>query len=139
MAHSRVWPLELTGTDGHHYRIFPEDILYLTAENVYCRLTCVRYTLRVRHPMIQLQELLPKHFLRVHRSYLINPDYVIKLYPRTVLMSNGARLPVPIRRHAWLQACLATGRPGSGHEEGAGYLPYYPDLHKNEGDPPASS
>jgi hypothetical protein len=34
------------------------------------------------------------------------------LYPRTILLSNGLRLPVPERKYKWLKSYLETVIPG---------------------------
>lgn len=45
-------------------------------------------------------------FVRVHRSFIVNPSYVALIERREVVMSDDTRVPVPEKRHAEVAARL---------------------------------
>ena len=97
-------------TDRHkrEYHIFPNEILYVEADNIYCLLICKDQNISVPYPIILMQELLPDYFIRIHRSFLVNSHSITALYHHTLMMSNGTRLPVPGKKFPWLKECLET-------------------------------
>ncbi|MCI8659718.1 MAG: LytTR family transcriptional regulator [Lachnospiraceae bacterium] len=97
-------------TDCHknQYQLFPEDIFYVEADNIYSWIICKGQTIRVPHPIILMQELLPAYFIRIHRSFLINQYFITAIYSHTVIMSNGFRLPIPKKKYQWLKKHLET-------------------------------
>lgn len=99
-------PLRFTDCHGRIQSFLPEDILYVAAENACSRIVCPYRAVSVRHPLIQIQELLPDHFLRVHRSFLVNRSHITHLFPRVLFLSNGDRLPVPKEKYNWLRDLL---------------------------------
>lgn len=42
-------------------------------------------------------------FFRVHRSYLINMDYIKTLTTHSIIMENGAKIPVPREKYAQIK------------------------------------
>lgn len=42
-------------------------------------------------------------FFRVHRSYLINMDYINTLTTHSIIMENGAKIPVPREKYAQIK------------------------------------
>lgn len=106
MITSAAQPLEFIDRHAKHYFVAPDDIFYVEADNIYSRIICKNQIIHVCHPIFLLQELLPDYFIRIHRSFLINSHSVTALYHRTVMMSNGVRLPVPDKKYSWLKECL---------------------------------
>ena len=62
-------------------------------------------------------ELEGSQFMRVHRSYLVNADYVRGLEGDELALKDGERVPVPVRRRAevrdWVIATAAAREVGS--------------------------
>lgn len=98
----------LTFTDiyAQNYLLAPNDILYVEADNIYSRIVCENLIIRVPHPLILMETLLPDYFLRIHRSFLVNQNSIVALYRRIVMLHNGFRLPVPHGKYQWLKECL---------------------------------
>ncbi len=84
-------------------RINSKSIIYIQAESVYCRIYLVNGTSElIRSSMKELeQKLIKACFIRVHRSFIINPKWVSKIDDGEVIL-KGAKKPVPIskRMHA---------------------------------------
>ena len=105
-------PLTFTDCSKICYCIFPHDIIYVEADNIYSLIIQIDHFIRVPYPLHLIQDLLPDYFLRIHRSFLVNQNSITALYPRTILLSNGLRLPVPERKYKWLKSYLETVIPG---------------------------
>lgn len=92
----------------NQYYIFPDDIFYVQADNIYSYIICKGLSIHASHPIILMQELLPEYFIRIHRSFLINEHFIRALCRRTVIMTNGFCLPVPEKKYQWLREQLET-------------------------------
>lgn len=95
------------------YHIFPNEVFYVEADNIYSRIICKDLNIRIPYPITLMQELLPTYFIRLHRSFLVNQNFIAALYGHTVIMSNGFRLPVPEKKYQWLKKYLAALNPGA--------------------------
>lgn len=91
--------ISLHGKKAATYRILPEEILYIEAENVNCTIHTTSGHLSVCQPISQVEKLLPGHFLRVHRSFIINRHYVSRIYRYAIELSNRAVVPIPEKKY----------------------------------------
>lgn len=105
-------PLIFTDCSKTYCCIFPHDIIYVEADNIYSRIIQTDQFIRVPYPIHLIQDLLPDYFLRIHRSFLVNQNSITALYPKIILLSNGLRLPVPEKKYQWLKGYLKTVSPG---------------------------
>ena len=48
----------------------------------------------------EVEKELPENFLRIHRSYIVNMDYVIDCHRYQVNMVKDVQLPIPVKRYA---------------------------------------
>ena len=113
--------------DGHLVLAYPEAIhvdvvlrifapLWVEAEakKVYMQ-TVAGEKLLVRHTLKQLESRLkPHHFARVHKSYLVNLDYVAEVMPwfsgtYIIRMADEARTQIPMSRRYAAQLKKLTG------------------------------
>ena len=73
------------------------DVASIRYFEVYKRLTTVYYdgsTFSFYSPLAKLsEELEGKNFIRIHRAYLVNQDYVSKMTMRDVTLRDGTVLP----------------------------------------------
>lgn len=88
------------------------DIRWIAAEENYVRLCTESETHLLRETMVHLEEKLdPEMFLRVHRSSIVNLQYVKEVRTEkdgelTVLLSNGQKIPMSRGYRSRLQGLL---------------------------------
>lgn len=70
-------------SEGEIHYLFPKDILYIFRdEKVSKIITTRKETYQVKLPLKELESrLLPFSFFRIHKSYLVNLNYVMRLTP----------------------------------------------------------
>lgn len=99
--------LSIYGRHAEVYRICPEDILYIEASNVYSRICCRSSHIMASQSISSIEKRLPPFFMRTHRSFIVNKQYVRRIYRYGMELSNGAQLPVPEKRYmkvvCWLE------------------------------------
>lgn len=89
---------------GSRYFFLPvEQILYITAEDKYLNLHTADKRYLLRETLSNLETKLdPARFVRIHRSHLVNVDYIKELHPRAhgdydLVLKNGVQLVVSRR------------------------------------------
>lgn len=93
--------------------IHTNQILYCKAESNYC---CVKkidgLTKLATKTLKYVEELLPPHcFKRIHKSYVINLNYVVRYHKanKEIELTNGEKLPVSFRKEEdFINAILQT-------------------------------
>ena len=71
------------------------DLLYVKAEDHYIRLFIADNKNHfVRGRLSDLETELPPNFIRIHRSYIINRNYVKSFSGDQIQLINGERLPI---------------------------------------------
>lgn len=102
--------------DGRTVLVQGDAIVYAAANKGYSSLKMAEEKLLVSYSLNELQRRLPGHFLRVHRSYLVNLRCVRELVPdfrgSLVLVMNdrqGSRVEVARRHAAELRRRLGVG------------------------------
>lgn len=89
--------LPVSTNDGVEF-IRTADIDWLQADSNYCRIVVGREELRVRGTLSNFEEMLSAQgFLRVHRSYLVNREGIVRIEPwangeYVLVMRDGRRL-----------------------------------------------
>ncbi|MDQ0215328.1 DNA-binding LytR/AlgR family response regulator [Oikeobacillus pervagus] len=82
------------------YPILYEDILYLEAESRKTKVQATRGNGYHKLNLSELEIILPNHlFIRVHRSYIVNVNYIREIQPDShstflLIMKNDMRIPV---------------------------------------------
>jgi len=80
-------PAKVTGklaveADGEFYYLEPKDILYVSKEEKVTMIIAKHGEYETKTPLKDLESrLAPFHFIRIHKAYLVNLDYVIRLTP----------------------------------------------------------
>lgn len=92
-------PLSIEGRHAEIYQVNPEEIMYIEASNIHCSVTLRSHTLEVNQSISRLETLLPPYFMRTHRSFIVNKQYVRKLYRYGMELSSGIQLPVPEKKY----------------------------------------
>jgi len=86
--------------DGEIHVMAPEDILWIESDGDYVRLHVTDKSRFVRMSLLKMMEKLdPAHFVRIHRSTIVNLRHMRKASPAlygeyTVELTNGAKLKV---------------------------------------------
>lgn len=67
-------------TNGSYTRIMHDKILYVEADGSYCKIVYDGLkTLILSFPLSEACKILPENFIRVHRSFVVNLDYVTQV------------------------------------------------------------
>lgn len=88
------------------YFINTEAVLIIEARGSHSLLKRGTDQFEVLKTITELEEQLNQSFLRVHRSYLINPRYVKQLSRFEILMENGDYVPVAEKRYTRIKEYL---------------------------------
>lgn len=86
--------------DGEIHAMAPEDILWIESDGDYVRLHVTDKSRFVRMSLLKIMDKLdPAHFVRIHRSTIVNLRHMRKASPAlygeyTVELTNGAKLKV---------------------------------------------
>jgi two-component system, LytTR family, response regulator LytT len=68
--------------DGEIFYLDPKDILYISREEKFSKIITKTREYETKTPLKDLESrLLPHSFFRIHKSYLVNLDYVTRLTP----------------------------------------------------------
>lgn len=103
MEKERYWILDKSGR-SHCLR--SRDIIYVEACRNYVIIHCVDKQVMVMETMASMEEMLSDTFLRIHRSYLINREYVLEAGRCFVKMINGDEIQVPVKRYCAVRKML---------------------------------
>ncbi|MDF7819753.1 LytTR family DNA-binding domain-containing protein [Runella sp. MFBS21] len=79
-----------------------EEIVHIEGDGNYSRVVMLNGRFAVVTQNIQLlHQNLPPQFIRIHKSYVINVQYLAKILARQkmLLLTNGMRLPIARRRY----------------------------------------
>ena len=81
------------GHKVHHLNV--RNILYIEAQKKSIRIVMVDEELEIKYQISRLEKLLIRYgFIKVHRSYLVNPAYIRSIKSREVVLNNNNMIPV---------------------------------------------
>ena len=98
-GHQSRRPLHFRGPNAQDYFFQPCDILYVEASNVHTLFFLHSCSYVINAPINRVASVLPEHFIRIHRSFIVNQDYVLQLNRYYVELAGGIKLPVPEKRY----------------------------------------
>jgi len=81
--------------------IHTNQILYCKAESNYCSIKKIDgITNMATKTLKYVEEILPKNFVRIHKSYVLNLNFVVRYHKsnKEVELTNGEKLPVSFRK-----------------------------------------
>lgn len=99
-------PLQFRGKNAEIYFYKPNEIVYVEADNICCTIYTALEKQEICQPLSQLSKILPKQFLRIHRSFIVNRNYIAQLSRYKVRLKNGTILPVPEKKYKQVQQLL---------------------------------
>ncbi len=87
--------LEIKGTNGIE-EVSPNDILFIKSEGAYIEIQTTKKRILQRKLLKEIEDELPEIFVRTHRSYIVNRDYIdqrsateLKVHEHTIPVSRS--------------------------------------------------
>lgn len=105
--------ISLHDVRGNRYYIQVDEIMFIEAQKPHCILYCVNGRIEANIQISALAQKLPAFFLRSHRSYIINVNYVIGLRRYTVHLCEGHALPIPEKRYMEIKCSIERSAIGA--------------------------
>ena len=87
--------------NGKHYHIPINDILYFESQEHYILLYTQQESIKFKEKMYELEKQLPKCFLRIQRSMIVNIEWIYMVNLRKVVLKNRERTELSVGRK-WL-------------------------------------
>lgn len=84
--------LEIKSINGKEF-LRPADILFVKSDGVYIEIHTHKGSIVQRKLLKDAIEELPENFIRIHRSYLVNSDYIEQRQPTQVTI-RGIHIPI---------------------------------------------
>lgn len=82
-------------SSGDIYSFDIQTILYVEAQRKDCIIVTDTGSTTVRSKFMAIESMLPEyHFIKVHRSFIVNMDAITKIEKDTVLLKNGVSIPL---------------------------------------------
>lgn len=91
---------------GSLVQLVPQDIMYVESERRRAHIHLSGREVVAYAKLSELECALPPQFIRCHKSFLVNMDYIAQLRARDVLLVTGDVLPVSQRCRKTLQDCF---------------------------------
>ena len=98
--------LRITGDGGSLCFILLSEILYVNAAKKNAVIFTLNGKISVRESISDIEAQANGELVSVHRSYLVNPDYISSIERYTVTMTDGSKLPVPKKKFNDLRSML---------------------------------
>ena len=71
------------------------NIIYIEAQRKECKIASTNNTSTVKMNLMDLEEKLSSyHFVKIHRSFLVNMDYIFRITKNSVILTTGDELPI---------------------------------------------
>lgn len=96
--------MSLRDLDGKIHYIFPAEILYIKSDNKICHVFTAESDFPVR---ITLHRLHCPPFLLIHRSYLVNKNYVREICRYQATLLNGIQIPIGKEKYMEIKKSLS--------------------------------
>ena len=84
----------LVSNDAGQVKLPFGNIYYIAMIAHYAEIYTFNEMFSLRKTAIELEELLPNHFMRCHRSYIVNLLKADYMYKDSIMLSNGTKLPI---------------------------------------------
>lgn len=98
--------LSFRDREGNYRYLFPTDILYLKAAAQWSTVHTLTGSFQVFGLLAEFEKRLPKLFYRVHKSYLINSNYIESIHRYKAILKDGQELPISKERYMDLKRFL---------------------------------
>ncbi len=85
---------------GNMLQLIPRTISYAESNLHEVEIHVGRQVLSAHLKLKDLEEKMPENFIRVHQSYLVNMDYIVRFTRKGIELTDGSRIPVSRARQA---------------------------------------
>ena len=92
IAINRMQHLKIRTPHGYE-KLHPADILFIRSDGAYIEIVTLNQTVVQRKLLKEIEQQLPPSFIRVHRSYIINKEFVDH-WTASVINIKGHEIPV---------------------------------------------
>lgn len=79
--------------------IYLSEIMYVKAQRNDLILVTTGEQIHIKMNISGFMKLADNNFIKIHRSFAINTDFMSKLERYTVTMKNGEQIPVPVKKY----------------------------------------
>ena len=93
---------EYTDTKGIH-KISYDKILYFYSLGKRVHIVTSEKEYEYRGKLKDVADVTEEYFLLIHKSYLINMDYVQNISSKTITMTDGIQIPIPHGKYSELK------------------------------------
>ena len=77
------------------FRLNIHDIIYIESIGKMLRIVMKEKELEVRYVLSDMEnQLKPYHFMRIHKSFLVNRTFIFSIETKEILLTNGVSLPL---------------------------------------------
>lgn len=99
-SYRRIYPISVL-ENGELITILADDIVYLEGDGKACIVRTKKRTFHSSKTLSEVFDTLPKHcFYRIHRSYVVNMNYISTIESKIVTFSNGEKALISKDRFA---------------------------------------
>lgn len=75
------------------------EIIYATAEGKFTIIHTMTQQIRAKISISDFSEMLSKNFITVHRSFVVNVDYIVELKRYSLIMIDKSDIPIPVKKY----------------------------------------
>lgn len=87
--------IKFTETNGDIISFDARTIIYAEAQRKECRIVTTGRDEIIKFKFMDLENALKDlHFIKIHRSYIVNMDFISKITKNSVILTNGEELPI---------------------------------------------
>ncbi|MCC8027250.1 MAG: LytTR family transcriptional regulator DNA-binding domain-containing protein [Clostridium sp.] len=102
--------LQFRDRQSNHHFLFPSEVLYLKACRQWCTVFTQNGSFDVRGGISDFEEKLSEHFLRIHKSYLVNIRHIDVVRRYNAVLRNGETLPISKDRYMSIKEFLKSSK-----------------------------
>jgi DNA-binding LytR/AlgR family response regulator len=85
------------------YRYAFNTIIFLEAQQNYTRIVTNKDDVKVYQPLSKIEEKLPTQFIRCHRSYIVNKNFISKIDGNVIVLENYEVTIAPNQKEMFLE------------------------------------
>jgi DNA-binding LytR/AlgR family response regulator len=85
------------------YRYAFNNIIFLEAQQNYTRIVTNKDDVKVYQPLSKIEEKLPTQFIRCHRSYIVNKNFISKIDGNVIVLENYEVTIAPNQKEFFLE------------------------------------